>query len=94
MSTSRFLVGLVLLTIALAYGDFVTNIDPSNNVVRSIFYGVGGVAGSLIWGVIIWAGFRFARGKEAAPDIRKVSLYTAAILIALFILLSMFFGLI
>ena len=84
---------LGLLTIALAYGDFVTNIDPSKSVVSSIFYGVGGVAGGLIWGVIIWAGFRLARGKEAAPDIRKVSLYTAEIFVMLFIILSMFSGL-
>ena len=94
MSTSRFLVGLGLLVIAMAYGDFVTNTNPSNNVVMSIFYGFGSVAGSLLWGVIVWAGFRLARGKGAAPDIRKVSLYTATILILLFIVLSMFFGII
>lgn len=95
MNLSRFLLGLSLLTTSLVTYKFTT--DPLANtnwehVLFSVGESVGGVAGALIWGLIIWAPLRFFSGADKAPEVRSFTLYAAAILVAVVIAVRLFIG--
>lgn len=86
MKTSRFILGLILITITLATYKVVTNPLAQEDIVGIISQSIGGVVGGLIWGLILWFPARLIIGiKNKAPDLRKFCLYTATIMIALFI---------
>lgn len=92
MSVRQFLVGLLLLASALAVFKLATDPMAGTNMMSAVGEAVGGVAGGLILGLIVWIPFRFMRGAQNAPDIRRFTLYSAAILVVLFIVFRSFVG--
>ena len=92
MNLSRFFLGLALLAIAIMAFYFATDALFEKNIAATMGGAIGGVMGGLIWGFIIWGLIRIIRGADKAPDIRSFSLYTAAILVAIFIVFRFFVG--
>jgi len=88
---TRFILGLTLLASAIVVFELAT--EPylaTGELTQNKFWwlvgaGIGGVAGALIWGIILWLPLRFFRGLENAPEPLKFTLYTAAILVSGFI---------
>lgn len=92
MNLSRFFLGLALLAIALLAFKLTTDPLAGSNIAAMLGEATGGVMGGLIWGLIIWAPIRLVRGANKAPDVRNFTLYTAAIMVALFIVFRFFVG--
>ena len=91
MKQTRFVLGLALLASAIVVFQLIT--EPFLATGQFTQYGfwwllgsgIGGVAGALVWGIIVWLPLRIIRGAKNAPDPLKVSLYTAAIVVGAFI---------
>ena len=95
MNLQRFFLGLALLTMVLVAYTLTTDPFAIANWEHSLVTAgkaVGGVTGALIWGLIIWAPIRFFRGADKAPEIRSFTLYTAAVFVAMFIVVRLFTG--
>ncbi len=92
MNLSRFFLGLALLEIALLAFKFTTDPLAGSNLAATFAETIGSVTGGLLWGLIVWAPIRLIRGSDKAPDIRSFTLYSAAIIVALFIIFRFFAG--
>ena len=85
MKLTQFVLGFALLASAMVAFDLIT--EPflaTGQFTQYKFWwvigsGIGGAAGALILGIIVWLPLRIILGAKNAPDPRKVSLYTAAI---------------
>ena len=74
----------------LAIFEFASDPTAASNIARTVGESMGGVAGGLILGLIIWAPFRLIRGADKAPDVRRFTLYTAAVLVTAFTVFRFF----
>lgn len=91
MKRTRFVLGLALLASAIVVFQLIA--EPflaTGQFTQYRFWsllgsGIGGVAGGLVWGIIVWLPLRIIRGAKNAPDPLKFSLYTAAIVVGAFI---------
>lgn len=85
MKLSRFLFGLLLLVLALLALEYMLAPRGESDSMVRLGRAIGGVAGALLWGIVLWGIVRLIRGREGSPDIRMVSLYTAAGLVTVFV---------
>ena len=92
MNLSRFFLGLALLALAILAFKFSTGQLADKNTTATMGEVIGGVMGGLIWGLFIWGPIRLIRGADKAPDIRRVTLYAAAIFVAIFIVFPFIVG--
>jgi len=92
VSLSRFLLGLVLLTLAMWVLGYVTNPIPSAFKIPSsgnIGLATGKAIGGAFWGLIVWGIIRLKVGADKAPDILKFTFNSAAIVAAIGALLML-----
>ncbi len=95
MKLTQFVFGLALLASVIVVFRLIT--EPFLATGQLTPYelgwllgsGIGGVAGALILGIIVWLPLRIIRGAKNAPDPLKVSLYTAAISVSAFIVFGL-----
>jgi len=92
MPLKVFFAGIFLLVLAFGVFTFVTDPTAGTHLVFTLGEAVGSVMAGLILGLIVWAPFRIIHGVEKAPDVRRFTLYTAAILVAVFIVFRYFVG--
>ena len=92
MNLSRLFLSLALMALALLALKFAVDPLADKNIAATTGEAIGGVVGGLIWGLFIWVPIRLIRGADKAPDIRRVTLYAAAIFVAIFIVFPFIVG--
>ena len=80
----RFVIGLILLLLALLIMRFVTEPYAPGNVLLHVPEVVGVIVTGLVWGLIIWFPIRLVRGVGRAPDMQTFIFYTAVVVSVLY----------
>ena len=82
----RFVIGLILLLLALLIMRFVTEPYAPGNVLLRIPDAVGVIVTGLVWGLIIWYPVRLVRGAGRAPGMQQFVFNTVVVVSALYVI--------
>ena len=84
MTNKKMFTFLMISVAVLIVTDFLFLADPRVGFLKAIAGGlafsVGGIAGAIIWGGIIWGVLRLIHGEQNAPIFKSVFAYTVLIL--------------